>query len=333
MDPQMQQFINSIPGGAPQQPQVQDQPIFQPQAAPMFPAAPAAPMMNQPPVPGGQFNPQTPTWPQMPQQPYTPPAPQVPGMPFQQQQTGTIFQQPGQQVQQGEQQQQNGIPLVLPQLGQQPQQQQPPDWAQELITQVQQLQNQGPQDNQPWDEQHRPKTWAELQQSMEKMANDKATEMVQGLQTQQQQEAQVQQQQRVQADQNLDMVEGQLQQMGMLPAVTNANDPNDPGKAARKELYAYAMSIGVTEPQQLGPAASTLYALHQSGQYFDQTKRSIVQRNSMQPGAFAPIAGAGATMAGGQIGAGQQVGPTVRQLASMPLSNIANMGARALGLQ
>lgn len=342
MDPQSAAFIQSIPGAQPpQQPLAPEPPVFQPAAAPMFPAAaptvPAAPMMGQPPAPGAQFTPQAPTWPQ------APAAPQVPGWPPQQQpmipgampqQPGTVIQQPGQVVQPGQQQPQNGVPLVLPQLPQTGQQGgDMPSWAQDMMTQIQQLQTQGPQDNQPWDDNNRPRTWAELQQSIEKMAGERAESLI----TEQQQQAQQQQQQsaqlQVQANQNLDAVEGQLQQMGMLPAITNQSDPQDPGRIARQELYAYALAMGASEPQQLGPAASSLYVMHQNGQYFDRNRNAIVARPSQQPGAFAPIAGAGPSMAGGQpqMG-GQRTGPTTRELSSMPLSSIAQMGARSLGL-
>lgn len=292
----------------------------------MFPTAPAAPAMGQPPAPFTPFTPPAPTWPGV--QPYQvqqpgafPPAP-----------TSTIFQQPGQVQSPG--QPPADIPLTIPQIqlpGQQ--QDQVPAWAQGLIEQVNALQNNGPQTDQPWDDNNRPRTWAELQGSMDKMATDKAQEMVNGL-VQQQQQAQVQQQQLLtQANQNLDAVEGQLQQMGILPPVVNPNDPNDPGKAARAELYAYAMTMGASEPQQLAPAAATLYALHQNGQYFDKGKNAVVTRNSAAPGAFAPIAGAGPSMAGSQPGGNQAVtGPTTAQLATLPLSSLAQMGASSLGL-
>lgn len=333
MDPQqMAQFVGSIPpvGGQPQQPQqvmpmAPEPPVFQPSSAPMFPAAPAAPMMGQSPAPGAQFQPQQPTWPQMPQFPQQPAAPVMPG--------GTIFQQPG-QVQQPQQPGQPGeIPLV-PQFqlpGQQ--QEQIPTWAQGLIEQVQQMQNNGPQDDQPWDDNNRPRTWAEMQQAIEKTADARAQALVQGITNQQQQEAQQAAVLQQQANQNLDIVENQLSQMGVLPAVVNPADPNDPGKLARQELYAYAIAMGASEPQNLGPAAMSLHTMHQNGQYFDRTKNAIVTRNSAAPGAFAPIAGAGATMAGGgAAGGGQVTGPTVGQLATMNLSSIAQMGARALGI-
>lgn len=341
MDPyQMQQFISSVPatGGPAQPPAPQyappaapEPPVFNPSANPMFPPAPSVPglpQMGQPPAPGLPFTPPAPTWPgqQQPQVPQLPPAPVIPG--------SQIFQQPG-QPQMGQPQQRPGeIPLV-PQLqipGQAPQDQ-VPAWAQGLIEQVQALQNGGPQEGQKWDDNNRPRTWEELQQSIEKMADDKAQALLNDVATRQQQEAQQQTFAQQQANQNLDAIEGQLAQMGVIPQVANPADPNDPGKLARQELYAYAIAMGATEPQHLAPAAMTLYTMHQNGQYFDRTKNSIVTRNSAAPGASAPIAGASPSMAGGQPGAGgQQSVPTVRQLATMPLSSLAQMGARSLGL-
>lgn len=250
---------------------------------------------------------------------------------------GQVFQQPGQQ--QGQPiQPQNGIPLVTPQIpGQQGND--VPQWAQGLIDQVQQLQQRGPQQNQSWDENNRPRTWQEMYASIDKMTTDKAAALITEQQQQAQQVQQQQQQQRQVADSNLDAMEGQLQQMGLLAPVGNQYDPNDAGKLARQELYAYALSIGVEDTRQLGPVASTLYALHQNGQYFDKNRNAIVNRPSQQPGAFAPIAGAGpsagggAMMGGGQFqGQQQRTGPTTRELATMSVSQIAQMGARAFGL-
>lgn len=209
-----------------------------------------------------------------------------------------------------------------------------PDWAQTLVDQVKDLQTkvvQPPQAGQVWDENNRPRTWQELQDSITKMADEKAAARVQALIEEQQQGQQQVQAQQQQVNAQLDQIEGQLVQTGLLPAVTNPYDPNDVGRAAKAELYAYAIATGGTEPAHLGPAAATLKALHDSGWYFDRGQNKLVQRNSQTPNAYAPIAGGSPSIAGGMPGS-QDNGPSNRQLSTQNLSSLVAMGAARLGL-
>lgn len=314
MDPaSMQQFLNGIPGAGPAAPAA---PVMPP--APVYPPAPQAPqtgLFQQPAAP--MFGPAAPA---QPAAPYT----GVPGMPMQ---PPTPPQPPAFDPNQPR----TEYPLALPQL-------QPPanpasDQIAALQKQIEDLQQsmvQPPQQGQPWDETHRPKNWEEMYKWMSDAADQKANEKIQQMTAEQQQAQQQQQQLQATTEQQLNFMEAQLVQTGLLPQVANPNDRNDPGMAARRELYGYMLSMSGGDPQiqQLGPAAATLQALHDSGRYFDVEQKKIVQRNSQTPNAFAPIAGAGP----GSGVAASNNGLSTRELSTMKVADIARLGAARLGL-
>ncbi len=320
MDPNsMAQFINTIPApvGNPAPTAMPSAPM---PAAPAYPPTPAAPIFNPatPPLFGNDVrtpvgNPPVPTNPLMPSvpgQPYgTPPQPAPYATP-----------QPAYPI--------NPLPAV-------PDANQIPEWGQQLAQAVIQMQNNNatpPQPDKPWDDNNRPRSWEEFYQAVNEMTDKKAAAKIGEFMQQQQSEAQQSAAAQAQVDQQLDTIEGQLVSTGLLPAVANPNDPNDPGRAAKAELYAYAIATGGSEPQHLAPAAATLRALHDSGWYFDRGQGKLMQRNSATPNAWAPIAGGAPSMPGGAPIPSTGNAPTNREFGTMPLANIVALGAARLGI-
>lgn len=87
-------------------------------------------------------------------------------------------------------------------------------------------------------------------------------------------------------DKFLDSQVDELTKANSLPTVTNENDPNDPGKLARRELYGFALSLGTAD---LKTSFNTLDALHKAGKQFDFVKMELVDKNPALAGASSPV--------------------------------------------
>jgi hypothetical protein len=128
-----------------------------------------------------------------------------------------------------------------------------------------------------------------------------------------------------QADSFIDTQVANLEKTGFLPPITNPADPADAGRAARSELYAYALSLGTDNLMAVAPNLNTL---HQSGYYYDRTRNALVRRGSQSAAAQAPIAGASPTLAT----ANANPAPTMRDLATKSLDTLAEEANRAFPL-
>lgn len=83
-----------------------------------------------------------------------------------------------------------------------------------------------------------------------------------------------------------DNMVNELESDGMLPKVTNPEDPEDPGRKARAELYAYASSLGTLD---LKAAGTQLKQLHDSGFTFDPKSSKLLRSNPRPAGLDAPV--------------------------------------------
>lgn len=312
---------------APQYQPAAQQPVYQqPQMQP-GPQMPQQPMQLQPQSPGGQpsvvqFLPET--APQQPQQPVYQ-QPQIPGQMPQQPQVP--------QLPQGPQPAYSYItppPVQIP--GQPGQQQQQPAWAQELIQNVQQLQQQ-PGQQQPggqqpavqpgqgdtWSDTRRPTSWTEMQQAIQAEAQRVSQQTLNQWQQQQNQTQQQTQAEMDAAQTAIDQTEMQLRQYGYLPQIANPMDPNDAGIMATRELESFAIA---NNSNNLFAAATTLKALHDTGMFFDVYQKRLIRRGSQTVAAQAPIAGASPSISP----IVSQQGPTYGQMAGMSIDQLVNAG-------
>lgn len=306
-------FSGAMPP-APQQPQQPQQPMAPPPFDPQQFSQFAQPTPGYP-QPGGdpgygQFapdpsqvssdplglgGPQQPQYPQ--QQPQAPVAPG--GLP--------LYRQPQQQPQQPQPGQQPGQPApyqpsYAPQAPQVPgtDPNQPPAWAIELAQMIQQNQQQ-PGSQQPGQQQPgwKPRSWQDVEAHARDIARETAVSIREQEKTAEQQAQAASDARVAQIQQDL---EGQLQSMtfnGQMPAVMNGADPNDQGRAYRRELIGLAESLNTTN---LYSVNEQLQNLHRAGYRYDpQTKRTVAASGYpyTPSGQQVPIASGGGAPAGG----------------------------------
>lgn len=183
----------------------------------------------------------------------------------------------------------------------------PPAWAQELITTVseqkqtienlQQQLNTSPEPaktNDPYDG-WQPKEWGDIPKTAEQIAKDVVGNEFATREQAAEEARKAAEDARKQVDTQLDNQEKQLAQSGFLPEVKNSSDPNDPGRAVRKELYGLAYKLQTTD---LVAVSETMKQLHESGVRYDADTQTYLKVNTPPAGAYAPVGSSNSATAG-----------------------------------
>lgn len=84
----------------------------------------------------------------------------------------------------------------------------------------------------------------------------------------------------------------QLEKEQVIPSVKDKADPNDPGRKARQEIYAYAAQMDTTN---LVEAARSLKVIHETGMTFDPKTQKFIKSNVTPSGIDAPIGSSSST--------------------------------------
>ena len=175
-----------------------------------------------------------------------------------------------------------------------------PSWAQQLITQNADFANRlsafeetiktsvepelppEPQDDSTWN----PTSWEDVETRAEEKAQKIVQDTLAERDNQLKAEAEAKAQSEQEVDQYLDAQVDELVKTKRLPAITQENDPNDPGKLAQRELYGYALSLGTAD---LKSAYNSLEVLHSANKQFDFVKMELVDKNPNLLGKDSPV--------------------------------------------
>ncbi len=217
----------------------------------------------------------------------------------------------------------NGNPVVP-----EPKAEEAPAWAQSLIDQnadmasrlsafEEKLQPPEPPapEPEPAPDAWKPNSWDDVASRIDQTAAEKAQAIIDerdatAKATQEQQTAAANE-----VDQFLDNQVAELTKANQLPAITNENDPNDPGKLAQRELYGFALSLGTAD---LKTSYNTLDALHKAGKQFDFVKMELVDKNPATAGAQSPVG----SSSGGASGTNTR--PDYRTLQKLSIEQLAH---------
>lgn len=173
-----------------------------------------------------------------------------------------------------------------------------PAWAQQLIDQNADLttrlsafeeklqppavEPQAPENPEPWT----PKSWTDVDTRAEEKARSIVEDTLAEREKAAKEASDAQANSAAEVDKYLDNQVEELTKANQLPAVTNDNDPNDPGKLAQRELYGFALSLGTAD---LKTSYNVLDTLHKSGKTFDFVKMELVDKNPSLQGAQSPV--------------------------------------------
>lgn len=92
-------------------------------------------------------------------------------------------------------------------------------------------------------------------------------------------------------DKQFDEMADEAVKQGLIPAITDADDADDAGKIARRELFGYAAKIKSTD---LVAVAGVLKQFHDNGQHYDIASQTIITPQPVHQGRFAPVASSSA---------------------------------------
>lgn len=184
-----------------------------------------------------------------------------------------------------------------------------PTWAQQLIDQnadltdrlsafEDKLQPPTPTPAPVVDDEWKPTSWGDV----DARAEERARKIVEDTLAERENAAKTvndaQQAAATEVDKYLDSQVAELTKLNSLPAITNENDPNDPGKLAQRELYGFALSLGTAD---LKSSHNTLDALHKAGKQFDFVKMELVDKAPELMGRNSPVGSSGGGASSGSI--------------------------------
>jgi hypothetical protein len=134
----------------------------------------------------------------------------------------------------------------------------------------------------------KPKTWDEIPQKAEEIASQVVDEKLEAQRLEAEEKSNQETQQKQAIDSYLDKQVTELETAGAIPKVENKTDPNDPGNAARRELFGLAAKLGSMD---LTKVAENLDIMHKSGYAFDPKANGMIGAyvRSGMPGASAPV--------------------------------------------
>ncbi len=87
-------------------------------------------------------------------------------------------------------------------------------------------------------------------------------------------------------DKEIDVKVGALETQGKIPAIKNADDPNDLGRGFRKQLYGLASKM---ETLNLEMVAETINQMNSQGFQYDFKANKWLRANPVNPGQNAPV--------------------------------------------
>ncbi len=124
----------------------------------------------------------------------------------------------------------------------------------------------------------------------------------------------------IQTQQSIDKQLEELTKTGVLPTVTTATDPNDPGVAARQELLALCVHLGTPD---IPKVAEAVQKYHEAGLSFDPTTKQFLRSNPQMPGKYVPV---GSSSARGTATSNTPL--SYEQLHKMSMDQIIEAGQR-----
>lgn len=140
-----------------------------------------------------------------------------------------------------------------------------------------------------------PANWRALREEFETKAEEKAKAIIEARDNAAKAEEQAAKAQIDSLNKTFDDMADEAMKLGFLPEIKDANDNNDPGKEARRELFGYAAKLGSTN---LVDVAENLSNLHELGKHFDPRVGKIIQSEYRAEGANVPV-GSSASRSGG----------------------------------
>jgi len=138
------------------------------------------------------------------------------------------------------------------------------------------------QEEEPW----KPKTWGDFITKAEEVANQTLERRI--TESQKQDELAKAEEQAVlsEIDKEFDVALGELEKSNFIPRIVDANNPDDEGRKARKELFGLGVYYNSPDLHKMADMRSKL---HEAGYVFDVDTNSVIKKRPTPGGRMAPI--------------------------------------------
>jgi len=131
-----------------------------------------------------------------------------------------------------------------------------------------------------------PTSWDDFPKVAEEKAREAARQVIEEEKAQYKQVEDERQARDQQLETYLNQQESELVKAGRLPEVVDINNPEDPGRKARAELFGLAAHLGSTDIKGVD---SYRKAMNESGITYDPRVKQFVRSNPPMPGADVPV--------------------------------------------
>lgn len=131
-----------------------------------------------------------------------------------------------------------------------------------------------------------PQDWGALRDEIEQTAAEKAEAIVKAKEDARQKEIEENRQNEEKLNKTFDQMADEAVTKGFIPAITNQDDPDDAGKAGRRELFGYAAKLGTTN---LLDVAENLKTLNEQGIHYDVKLGKLIQAEYRPQGMNVPV--------------------------------------------
>lgn len=132
----------------------------------------------------------------------------------------------------------------------------------------------------------KPVTWKDVDDRIEEKSETKAQAIIEEKEKQAQEDRENKEKALKVIDDDFDKQISDLEKEGLLVAVKDEDDANDPGRAQRREMFGYAATLGTLN---LDKVAKALQREHERGYAFDVKSGDFIATKTGNPGKFAPV--------------------------------------------
>lgn len=131
-----------------------------------------------------------------------------------------------------------------------------------------------------------PKSWGEVKETIEQTAEEKAEAKLKAREEEFKQTREVEEKYRKEINDDFDKQIASMEKEGLIPAIKEVDNPDDLGRAVRREIFAYAHKLNTTNLKEVG---EHLKREHEAGFVYDYRTKKFIKTKTSGYGQQVPV--------------------------------------------